>query len=283
MKSNSEISLIRSNIAIGLISVAIIAFQLTLMQILSYVQWYHFAYMIISIALLGFGAAGTFLTIFRKYLEQNYFWFFSLLSTFTAILIPTVIFVANSEAVRFDSLLIFQDFKQASRLIVIYFIFFLPFFTGALAIGLSFLKFANQIGKIYFSNLIGSGMGGIIALLLMQYILPEQQPLLIALIALAAGFVSFPNNAGILLKSIIHVSVALLMVLFFFPPKLKPSEYKDISKTLLLPKATVEYEKSSPYGFVQIVSSPVLRFAPGVSLSYQEPFPIRKAVFNDGN
>lgn len=283
MKAYSEISLVRTNVAIGLISAAIIAFQLALMQLLSYVQWYHFAYMIISVALLGFGAAGTFLTIFRKSLEQNYYTIFPLLLFITAILIPIVILVANTDAFRFDSLLIFQDIHQAGNLITTYFIFFLPFFTGALAIGLSFLKFAGQIGKIYFSNLMGSGIGGIFALLLMQLLLPEQQPLLIAAIALAGGFVSFPKHAGKGLKVIAALSVVVLIALFFSSPKLLPSEYKDISKTMLLPEATIEYEKSSPHGLVQIVSSPVLRFAPGVSLSYRAPFPIRKAVFNNGN
>ena len=273
----------RIHVAIGLISAAIIAFQLVLMQILSYVQWYHFAYMIISIALLGFGAAGTFLTIFRENLLQNYSRLFPLLLLITAILMPIVVITASSETVRFDSLLIFQDFRYAGRLIATYFIFFLPFFTGALTIGMSFLKFAGQIGKIYFSNLVGSGIGGIIALLLMQFILPEQLTLLVSVIALAGGFVSFPKNAGKLLQSTAIVSIAILLTVFFSTSKLKPSEYKDISKTLLLPDATIEYEKNSPYGFVQIVSSPVLRYAPGVSLSYREPFPIRKAVFNNGN
>ena len=283
MKLTGDISMFRIHVAIGLISAAIIAFQLVLMQILSYVQWYHFAYMIISIALLGFGAAGTFLTIFRKNLLQNYSRLFPLLLLITAILMPIVVITASSETVRFDSLLIFQDFRYAGRLIATYFIFFLPFFTGALTIGMSFLKFAGQIGKIYFSNLVGSGIGGIIALLLMQFILPEQLTLLVSVIALAGGFVSFPKNAGKLLQSTAIVSIAILLTVFFSTSKLKPSEYKDISKTLLLPDATIEYEKSSPYGLVQIVSSPVLRYAPGVSLSYREPFPIRKAVFNNGN
>ena len=283
MKLTGDISMFRIHVAIGLISAAIIAFQLVLMQILSYVQWYHFAYMIISIALLGFGAAGTFLTIFRENLLQNYSRLFPLLLLITAILMPIVVITASSETVRFDSLLIFQDFRYAGRLIATYFIFFLPFFTGALTIGMSFLKFAGQIGKIYFSNLVGSGIGGIIALLLMQFILPEQLTLLVSVIALAGGFVSFPKNAGKLLQSTAIVSIAILLTVFFSTSKLKPSEYKDISKTLLLPDATIEYEKNSPYGFVQIVSSPVLRYAPGVSLSYREPFPIRKAVFNNGN
>lgn len=283
MRLIGEISIIRTKMAIGLVSAAIIAFQLALMQILSYLQWYHFAYMIISIALLGFGAAGTLLTIFRQILQKNYYRIFPFLLFITAILMSVVVILAGSEAIRFDSLLIFYDLRHTGRLFVTYLIFFLPFFSGALAVGMSFLKFAGNIGKIYFANLIGSGIGGIIALLLMHWLLPEQLPLIIAVIALAGGFVAFPKNAGKLIFSIAFVSIVVLLVVSFNPVKLKPSEYKDISKTLLLPNATIEYEKSSPHGLVQVISSPVLRYAPGVSLSYRESFPVRKAVFNNGN
>jgi len=88
------------------------------------------------------------------------------------------------------------------------------------------------------------------------------------------------KNAKPFLRITLPVSAIILLILFFYPPKLIPSEYKDISKTMLLPEATVDYKKSSPHGLVEIVSSPVLRFAPGVSLTYQEPFPVRKTVFN---
>lgn len=283
MESDNTTSLVRINAAIGLISAAIIAFQLILMQILSYIQWYHFAYMIISIALLGFGAAGTFLTIFQKKLEKNYYTLFPLLLIVTAILIPVVVGIANSDAVRFDSLLIFQDSRHIGRLILSYFIFFLPFLTGALAIGLSFSKFADQIGKIYFSNLIGSGIGGIIALFIMQWIIPEQQSFTVAVLAFLGGIVSLPKNRKTFLRILVPLSTLILAILFFYPPRLIPSEYKDISKTMLLPDAKIEYEKSTPHGFVQIVSSPVLRYAPGVSLAYQDSFPVRKVVFNNGN
>lgn len=283
MKSDKTTSLVRINVAIGLISAAIIAFQLILMQILSYVQWYHFAYMIISIALLGFGAAGTFLTIFQQKLEKNYYTLFPFLLIVTAILIPVVVGIANSEAVRFDSLLIFQDSRHIGKLILTYFIFFLPFLTGALAIGMSFSKFADQIGKIYFSNLIGSGIGGIIAIFFMQWIIPEQQSFAVAILAFLGGIVSLPKNKKSLIRIIVPLSTLILIILFFYPPQLTPSEYKDISKTMLLPDAKVEYQKSTPHGFVEIVSSPILRYAPGVSLAYRDSFPIRKVVFNNGN
>lgn len=62
----------RSYFALGLLSAAVIAFQLALMQILAITQWHHFAYMIISVALLGFGAAGTCLALFRTALTVRY-------------------------------------------------------------------------------------------------------------------------------------------------------------------------------------------------------------------
>lgn len=52
--------------AAALISAALIAYQVAIIQLLSYVQWHHYANMVISIALLGFGAAGTFMTLLQK-------------------------------------------------------------------------------------------------------------------------------------------------------------------------------------------------------------------------
>ena len=45
--------------AVAVISAAIVAYQVLLMRLFSIVSWHHFAYMIISIALLGFGASGS--------------------------------------------------------------------------------------------------------------------------------------------------------------------------------------------------------------------------------
>jgi hypothetical protein len=47
-----------------LISAASLAFEIILTRLYSVAQFYHFAFMVVSIALLGFGASGTFLAIF---------------------------------------------------------------------------------------------------------------------------------------------------------------------------------------------------------------------------
>jgi len=54
-----------------LLSVAVLGFQLALMRILLVASWHHFAFVVISIALLGFGASGTMLTIARPWLMRR--------------------------------------------------------------------------------------------------------------------------------------------------------------------------------------------------------------------
>ena len=69
--NNEKTYLGKLSAAIALLSVSLIAFELTLIRILSIVQWYHFAYMVISVALLGFGAAGTIIAVFKKSLIEK--------------------------------------------------------------------------------------------------------------------------------------------------------------------------------------------------------------------
>jgi hypothetical protein len=55
-----------------LISAAAIGYEILLMRVLSIVQWHHFAYMIISLALLGYGASGTFIALGKRWLEPRF-------------------------------------------------------------------------------------------------------------------------------------------------------------------------------------------------------------------
>ena len=59
-------------IAVALISGAALAFEILLMRLFSIVLWHHFAYMIISLALLGYGAAGALLTLAQSAVRQRF-------------------------------------------------------------------------------------------------------------------------------------------------------------------------------------------------------------------
>jgi hypothetical protein len=50
-------------LAVALVSAGALAYEVLLTRLFSIVQWHHYAYMVISIALLGYGASGAFLAL----------------------------------------------------------------------------------------------------------------------------------------------------------------------------------------------------------------------------
>ncbi|HKZ38073.1 MAG TPA: hypothetical protein VJ184_10500, partial [Chryseolinea sp.] len=271
------------SLSIAFLSAAIIAFQLALIQILSIVQWYHFAYMIISIALLGFGAAGSLLALLRKQMTDHTELLLPFLMTGTGIAMSLVTDVSQMAFIRFDSYLLFAEYTHIGRLLVTYLLFLIPFFLGALAIGLIFVKHVDTIGKIYFANLLGSGAGGIVALVLIAIFFPSQLPAFIAILPVMAAMLIIPKNKRFLHVAFSLVAVAVITWKCLYPPRLVLSEYKDISKTLLLPDAKILLEKTSPYGVLQMVASPALRYAPGLSLTAKKTARTKMAAFINGD
>ena len=53
---------------VAVVSAAVLGFEIGLMRVLLVSSWHHFAFLVISIALLGFGASGTGLCFLRSWL-----------------------------------------------------------------------------------------------------------------------------------------------------------------------------------------------------------------------
>ena len=270
-------------ISLGLLSASIIAFQLVLMQIFSIVQWYHFAYMVISVALLGFGAAGTFLSIFRKWLLDRFDVVLPLTMFLAGISMSVVVVISQLNFFRFDSLLLFSDYASIYKLFLTYLLFIIPFFLGALPIGLIFTNYVDYIGRLYFVNLIGSGAGGIFVVIMFWVIFPNVLPAVIALLPIISGVIAIQEQSKRKLLILAFVSVIIVSTYIINPPHLVLSEFKSMSKTLNLPDSEITKRKCSPFGLVEVVSAPTIRYAPGLSLAYKNTIPVKSAVFVNGD
>ena len=267
---------------LAVLSGAVIAYQIILMQLLSIVQWYHFAYMIISVALLGFATSGTLLVFIRSWAVRNFNNLMPLLMITTGLLMGIVVSGSQYSGIRFDSYLIFSAGSQVLRLLFTYLLFFLPFFCAAMAIGLTFIKEAGSISRLYFVNLVGSGLGGVLALVLIHVADPASLPALAGLLAVTSGLFLIKNRQTFH-KILGGLSVCILLGLVFYPPQITPSQFKSISKTLNLPDSKILWQKNNPHGFVQLVTTPALRYAPGISLTFHDPVPTVEGVFVNGN
>jgi len=280
--NTGKVSLVKLSLSVSLLSAAIIAFQLSLIQILSIVQWHHFAYMVISVALLGFGAAGTTLSLTKKFFIEKAELILPGLMTLSGLSMALSVSIAQLEAVRFDSYLLFADYSHLWKLAVTYLLFFIPFFLGALAIGIIFIKYINKIGVLYFANMLGSGLGGIAAVFLMWIFFPEKLPAVIASIAFTAGVIVLQKEQRNSFSFIVAITVAVLAFMYITPAKLQLSEYKSLSKTLNLPDSKIFFKESSPYGLIEIVSTPYLRYSPGLSINFPGIVSVENAAFNNG-
>ena len=269
--------------ALFLLSIGITAHQIGLMQILSYVQWYHFAYMVVALALLGFGASGTFFALFRQQLLAN-----------SASLLPLLMFgcglsmaLATSPSflapLQFDLYLLFVEPVQIIRLTIACLLYSLPFFFGGLAIGLALAAGIERTGFLYWANMSGSGAGGLIGLWLTSLLLPSQLPPLLGLFPVAAGMLMLPWHRR---RHAVFTSagpVVGCLVLFLFSPSIIPSQFKDVSRNLNLPEAQIVAQQPSPHGLMQVITAPALRRAPGLSFQYQGPISRYAAILVNGD
>jgi hypothetical protein len=140
-----------------LLSAATLLFEVNLTRIFSVAQFYHFAFMIVSLALLGFGASGTFLTLFHGLKERapaRTLPWLSLGFTLTAIGSYTLTLY-----VPFDSFRIAHEWRQGAVLALHYVALAAPFFCSGAAVGLLLAASPESANRTYAANLSGSAAG----------------------------------------------------------------------------------------------------------------------------
>lgn len=272
----------RRQLVIGLISAALLSYQLALLQLLATSQWYHFAYLVVSVALLGFGVAGTALTLARDWFAARFDSLLplSLLSCALCLLLPLLASVTLFG--QFDSYLLFVSLAETAKLVLVALLLLCPFACGALAVGLIFTVDTGRIGGYYCANLLGSGLGCFLGLAGLELLFPEQLMLICALLAWFAGMLVF--GSGERRRTVIAGGIALLLIVvcpFLPPPQL--SQYKDLRRTLALPDAEVIHRRPGADGQVHLVQAPQLRSGTAVSLNWRRPIPPAQAVFSNGD
>lgn len=129
------------------LSASALAFEINLTRLFSVAQFYHFAFMIVSLALLGYGASGTFLAIFPKIKDKNLAQTLGWISTGQAITILGAYLFANG--LPFNSFSIAWDTKQAVLLMGQFLALALPFFFNGLGVGVLLAASPSGAARIY--------------------------------------------------------------------------------------------------------------------------------------
>src|SRR5436190_9889683 len=158
--------------AIALLSAAAIAYEILLTRLFAVTLWHHFAFMVISLALLGYGASGTFLILAKRLLLSKGFGL-----SFVAFAVSFGVTATGCYAIAwrvpFNPLEIIWDWHQQLYLGVMYLILAVPFCAAASAIGLGLAAQPIAISLIYRADLIGAGFGAGAVVAAMSVLPPE--------------------------------------------------------------------------------------------------------------
>ena len=273
-------------VAIALTSAGLLAYEVLLTRLFSIIQWHHFAYMVISIALLGYGASGTFLAFAQDRLRQSFICVFALCAALFAV--SAVAAFAVVERLPFNALALIWEPSQLFYLLAFYALFTVPFACGATCVGLAFTTFHKEIGRVYRSDLIGAGIGALAVVAGLFVLSPPQALQAVAVLGLAAASLASlrEDTARRKWRAGVYLMVGIAAVVI--SPSwisLRLSEYKGLSQALLVPGAEVLTERSSPLGLLTVVRSPAIPFrhAPGLSLNNPIEPPPQLGVFTDGD
>ena len=275
----------RPRFAIALISAAVLAYEVLLMALFSLVQWHHFAYLVVSIALLGFGVSGSLLVFGARRLETHYRGF----ATGQAILfaLAAIICFAIAQRLSFNPEELIWDRGHWLRLALVMLLLMLPFLFAANLIGLTLIVYRQRLARIYAADLLGAGVGALAIIALMFVLEPAPALRVVALTGVAAAAVLWLECGGRWRDALGIFAAAVLLVGLIPGSWIEPrvSPYKELSQLLQIPGTRIVEQRFSPLGRLSVVESPTqpLRHAPGLSLNARQEPPPQLALFSDAD
>ena len=271
----------RTRLAVVLLSAAVLALELVLMRALSLRYWQHFAYMIISVTLLGFGASGTLVTLFRQRLAAHRRGWLSGLSLAFALSIG--LSARAAAAVRLDiAMLTWEPWRQLPGVAALELLLCVPFGLAGGVLALVFLDNPARIGGHYAANLIGSGLGAAAAVVLMHWLDAATLMTAVTLTALAAALVALPvrRRAGAIGGVAVTGVIGLIAWLWPYEPGM--SQFKMLPQLVATGRAEITHTRVSPLGRIDVAAGTAIHHAPGLSLNYTRPIAPHVLLLADG-
>ncbi len=249
--------------------------QLVQTRIYSVVFWNHLVYFIISIALLGFGISGTWLSFGpQSWLARR------LTLSRAAVLFFITAILASLYVPRLDisTAALTAESGNLFRLVLSYFAAVLPYFFAGWMLGVIYRNYAKSIHFLYFADLVGAATGCLVFLAGMRALGA------VGLVLVSAGIVVFP--ALLLARKSWRVALAAVACAaaliyfagnaFFLDRQIQPEESKALvalynggsTKTNPLHRV-LEFSEWNPISRIDVASS--------------EENPRRKRIFIDGD
>ncbi|MCW5715151.1 MAG: hypothetical protein KIT43_11625 [Bauldia sp.] len=256
-------------LAIGLVAGAVIAFQIFIMRVFAVGSWTHFGSFVVALAMLGFGLASAVMALAEGFFQRRW----RAISTITVTLFGPLMAGCHVLAQQnpFNPIFLVSDPVQKWNLALNFILYFVPFLSAAVFIGTVFLKSTAIFGRVYFADLAGAGLCGLLVLGGM-FLFPPENLLIVPLLIWFAGGICWllwiGSRGGLIalaLAGLLAVGLQFVLPQAANLTTIAVSDYKGVSYARRFPDATEVYASHSPFGDLRIYQSSYLHFAPGLS------------------
>jgi len=270
-------------LTIFLISCSVLIFEISLTRLFSIYLWYHFAFMVISIAMLGIGSAGTVLALSHGDLNLHQKDHKSSIAIY-ALGAGVSVFLGYviSNLIPFDPVKLLWEKSQILYVALYCFVLSVPFFFSGILVATAFSIFSKKSELLYGSDLIGAGIGALAVVVLLNIAGPENAVLSASTLCFIGAMVIGTRYT----RALAVLFILFNLSMFFIHPNfidVRISPYKRLPLFLKYPGAEHLKTYHSSYSRVDTFKSPAVRFAPGISFKYLEPLPEQIGISVDGD
>ncbi len=189
----------RHTVVIFLVSLAGLLLEVGYTRIVSFKLYYYYVYLVLGLALLGIGSGGIFVVVFPRLRRA---------ATDTVVAVCSLVGAASIAAGYFlvaripiDTIRIWDyGTKSSYKNFAILGLLCLTLFASFIALGIIVSTLlgrgGSRVGRLYFADLIGAGLGCVAAIPLIVWLGPPQVLMLAALIFAVVGLTAMPKRTG---------------------------------------------------------------------------------------
>ena len=266
-----------------LVSAATLLFEIALTRIFAVTQGYHFAFLAISLALLGFGASGSALAILPFLSSRDITPVIAGAALLFAVTSTGGLYLTN--VLPFDAYTLLWEPSQLAYLALYYLALAVPFFFAGSIVGACLAKHPTRAGVLYGANLVGAGIGCLLSVVFPLFVGAAGSVVAAGIIALigAAAMVGRDLRRPVWLVpatlAIATVATAVLLGI----TDLSQSPYKAVSQALRHEGALKVWSRWNTFSLVEMIESDSIHAAPGLSFTYRGELPPQTALAVDGD
>ena len=255
-------------------SLSMLSFEVTLVRLFSMRFSYHYAALVISIAMAGLVLGGIYASLRKTSSRAVARWGFGLALSYPALLFLSVLLPVDYYRLLWEA-------RQVFFLVLFIVLLAAPFFLYGVILAVSFASFLKGAHRIYTADLMGAGVGVCVIMLLLDRMRPEYALLLVSAPLLIAALCAWRARAAWLSGGAAVFLVALLGHYGLLQSELSP--FKGLMQALQEEGSRTIATRYSFDARLDLFENPRMKSAPGLSLAYTEPVPRGLGVALDGD